>query len=147
MCCKKEFECNRLAFAPYFHYDVLNPPLWGESQQQKVLLPGKWYIKVVMTPISCTGVILAGGLNTRFGGNNKALAEIGGQSILGRILKSFDTLFPETMVVTNAPLDYLAWNTLIVKDILAIRSPLAGLHTALNYARTPYIFVTACDAP
>ncbi len=95
----------------------------------------------------CTGVILAGGLNLRFGGRNKALAKIGGQTILERILSAFEGLFPETMVVSNSPLDFLASNSLIVTDIVSIRTPLAGLHAALSYAQTPYIFTVACDTP
>lgn len=101
-----------------------------------------------MTPLfSCTGVILAGGLNLRFGGKNKALSKVGGETILDRTLSSFGTLFAETMVVTKTPLEYLAWNTLVVTDIFPARSPLAGLHAGLTYSKTPYIFITACDTP
>jgi molybdopterin-guanine dinucleotide biosynthesis protein A len=96
---------------------------------------------------NCTGIILAGGLNRRFGGRNKALMEIGGQTILDRILSAFTGLFPETMVVTNTPLAFLSCESLLVTDIMDLRTPLAGLHAALNYAKTPSIFVTACDTP
>jgi molybdopterin-guanine dinucleotide biosynthesis protein A len=96
---------------------------------------------------NCTGVILAGGLNMRFGGRNKALVEIGGQTILDRTLSSFEGLFPETMVVTNTPLAYLSCSSLIVTDFFSLRTPLAGLHAALSYANTPYIFAVACDTP
>ncbi len=100
-----------------------------------------------MNPLSCTGVILAGGLNLRFGGKNKALSKVGGKTILDRTLLSFGDLFQETMVITKTPLEYLAWNSLIVTDIFSARSPLAGLHAGLTYTRTPYIFITACDTP
>lgn len=83
----------------------------------------------------------------RFGGRNKALAEIGGQTILDRALSAFGGLFPETMVVTNTPLAYLSCSCLLVTDIVSLRTPLAGIHAALNYAKTPHIFVTACDTP
>lgn len=95
----------------------------------------------------CTGVILAGGMNMRFGGRNKALAEIDGKTILDRTLAAFGDLFPETMVVTNTPLAHLSCSNLLVTDIISLRTPLAGLHAALNYAKSPYIFVTACDTP
>lgn len=95
----------------------------------------------------CTGIILAGGLNMRFGGKNKALAEIGGQTILDRTLSVFSSLFSETMLVTNTPEAYLSFSGLIVTDIISLRTPLAGLHAALSYAKTSYIFVTACDTP
>jgi molybdopterin-guanine dinucleotide biosynthesis protein A len=97
--------------------------------------------------IDCTGVILAGGMNMRFGGRNKALVEIGGKTILDRTLSVFGDLFPETMVVTNTPLSYLSCNSLIVTDIFTLRTPLAGIHAALSYAKTQYIFVVACDTP
>ncbi len=100
-----------------------------------------------MQNTDCTGVILAGGLNRPFGGRNKALTEIGGQTILDRIQSAFAGLFSETMVVTNTPLTFLSCESLVVTDIIALRTPLAGLHAALNYAKTPTIFVTACDTP
>lgn len=95
----------------------------------------------------CTGVILAGGLNMRFGGRNKALTEIEGKTLLDRTLSAFSGLFPETMVVANTPLAFLSCSCLLVTDIVSLRTPLAGIHAALNYAKTPYIFVTACDTP
>jgi len=100
-----------------------------------------------MQHTDCTGVILAGGLNMRFGGKNKALAEIGGRTILERSLSAFGDLFPETMVVANTPLAFLSCSSLIVSDIISLRTPLAGIHAALNYAKTQYIFVAACDTP
>ena len=100
-----------------------------------------------MQNTDCTGVILAGGLNRRFGGRNKALMEVGGQTVLDRVLSAFAGLFSETMVVTNTPLAFLSCESLVVTDIIDLRTPLAGLHSALSYAKTPAIFVTACDTP
>lgn len=120
----------------------------GKNDRAIVLLLRLFFImKEFMTPLSCTGVILAGGLNLRFGGKNKALSKVGDKTILDRTLSSFGDLFQETMVVTKSPLEYLAWNTLIVTDIFPARSPLAGLHAGLTYTRTPYIFIAACDTP
>lgn len=98
-----------------------------------------------LLPVS--GVILAGGRNLRFGGRNKALVKIGGRAILDRTLAVLNSLFQETMVVTNAPQEYLSRNALIVTDIFKARSPLAGIHAALTFARSPHIFVAACDTP
>jgi len=85
-----------------------------------------------MQNTDCTGVILAGGLNRRFGGRNKALMEVGGQTVLDRVLSAFAGLFSETMVVTNTPLAFLSCESLVVTDIIDLRTPLAGLHAALN---------------
>lgn len=94
-----------------------------------------------------TGVILAGGLNSRFGGFSKALAQVGSKPILDHILQAFQGLFAEILLVTNDPQRYLDRDITIVTDIVDCRSSLTGLHTALFYAHTEAIFVTACDTP
>jgi molybdopterin-guanine dinucleotide biosynthesis protein A len=94
-----------------------------------------------------TGVILAGGKNSRFSGQNKALARIGGKRILDRIYEVFTILFDKIILVTNDPLPYMEWDFDIVTDIFPIRSSLTGIHTGLFYITTPYAFFTACDIP
>ena len=73
---------------------------------------------------SVTGVILAGGQNTRFSGMNKALIRVGGKCILERIYDVFSDLFEEIILVTNDPLQYLEWDLDIVTDLFPIRSSL-----------------------
>lgn len=96
---------------------------------------------------NCTGVILAGGLSTRFHGKNKALLQIHGKPILQYIYEVYQTLFDEIILVTNNPLEYLDWDLEIVTDIFSIRSSMTGIHAGLFYAGQPYVFVTACDTP
>lgn len=96
---------------------------------------------------SCTGVILAGGLNSRFSGRNKAMIEVNGQRIIDRIYDVFHLLFEEIVIVSNDPMQYSEWNALIVTDIFPIRSSLTGIHAGLFSVSTPYAFMTACDAP
>ena len=95
----------------------------------------------------CTGVILAGGRNSRFSGKNKALIPVGGKRILDRIYEVFTHLFDNILLVTNDPLQYISWNFDIVTDIFPFRSALTGLHTGLFYITTPYAFFAACDIP
>ena len=94
-----------------------------------------------------TGVILAGGQNTRFSGTNKALIRVGGKCILDRIYDVFSDLFEDIILVTNDPIQYLEWNLDIVTDLFPIRSSLTGIHTGLFYMTTPYAFFAACDIP
>lgn len=96
---------------------------------------------------ACSGVILAGGLSKRFSGKNKALLEVGGRRIIDRIFELFRSVFEETLIVTNEPLTYLEFDATIVADVFPVRSSLTGIHAGLFYARTPFIFVTACDTP
>lgn len=96
---------------------------------------------------ACTGLILAGGLNTRFSGKNKAFIHFGGRRVMDHIYDVFSKVFAEIILVTNHPMDYLEWDVTIVSDIYSARSSLTGIHAGLFYARTPFAFVTACDTP
>jgi len=95
----------------------------------------------------CTGIILAGGLSSRFSGENKAVLEVGGQPIFNYIYDLFSHLFTEIILVTNDPRPYLGWNLTIVSDIYPIRSSMTGVHAGLFYASNPHAFVAACDTP
>jgi len=96
-------------------------------------------------PIS--GVILAGGLNTRFGGQNKAFITFEGRRLIDRIHALFRGFFDEIVVVTNQPLLYLQLDAKIVTDVFPIRCSLTGIHAGLFYASHPFAFITACDTP
>ncbi|MFW5635365.1 MAG: molybdenum cofactor guanylyltransferase [Thermodesulfobacteriota bacterium] len=95
----------------------------------------------------CSGVILAGGLSTRLGGRNKALLDIGGKTILDRLLSLFEGLFEEIILVANDPEHYLDKDFVITADLLDVRSSLTGIHAGLFTATRPYAFFAACDAP
>ena len=97
--------------------------------------------------IPCSGVILAGGLNSRFSGTNKALIRVEGQYILDRIYHVFREVFDEIILITNDPLQYLDWDFTIMSDIFSVRSSLTGIHAGLFCATHPYAFFTACDTP
>ncbi len=95
----------------------------------------------------CCAVILAGGLNTRMAGRNKAFLDVGGQSILNRLLKSLQVCFDEIVLVTRQPELYSDYPVRVVEDIYPYRSSLTGIHAGLVNAKAPYTFVVPCDAP
>jgi len=95
----------------------------------------------------CSGVILAGGLSTRYGGENKAFLRVGGMRILDRLFAVYGELFDEIILVTNNPGEFLNWDALIVTDIFPVRSSLTGIHAGLFYARHPFAFFSGCDTP
>jgi molybdopterin-guanine dinucleotide biosynthesis protein A len=72
--------------------------------------------------VPCTGVILSGGLATRFEGKEKALMRIDGQRILDRIYGVFKDLFDEIILVTNNPFQFLDWDLDIVTDLFRLGS-------------------------
>jgi molybdopterin-guanine dinucleotide biosynthesis protein A len=96
---------------------------------------------------TCSGVILAGGLSTRYGGENKAFLRVGGARILDRLFAAYTDLFDEIILVTNNPLEFLEWDVMIVSDLFPVRSSLTGIHAGLFYASNPFAFFTACDTP
>jgi molybdenum cofactor guanylyltransferase len=99
------------------------------------------------TDSECCAIILSGGLNSRMRGRNKALLEVGGESILNRLLTSLRPLFEEILLVTRQPHLYTDFSVQIVEDIYKDRSALTGIHAALVNARAAYGFVVPCDTP
>jgi molybdenum cofactor guanylyltransferase len=97
--------------------------------------------------IDCCGVILAGGLNTRMNGRNKAFLEIGGRTILTRLLESLRNHFCEILLVTRGTELYAGQALRVVEDIHEARSSLTGIHAGLVHARSEFGFVVPCDTP
>jgi molybdopterin-guanine dinucleotide biosynthesis protein A len=110
--------------------------------------------RVDATAHSITGVILAGGLSRRMGGGDKGLADLGGQSMIGRVA---DRLRPQvSRMVVNANGDPARFSTLglpVVADrIEGFAGPLAGVLAGLEWARTHhpadrYVASVSSDAP
>jgi molybdenum cofactor guanylyltransferase len=100
-----------------------------------------------MVDIPCTGVILSGGQNTRMNRENKAFLDVGGRSIVERILSVYRFFFDDIILVTNSPEEYLDLDVRIVTDIIKNRCSLAGLHSGLFHADNHWAMVLACDLP
>ncbi len=84
------------------------------------------------------GLILAGGLARRMGGGDKALIEIGGRTILDRVI---DTMTPQCdALVLNAngdPSRFANFGlTVIPDDVPDFAGPLAGILAGLDWAAT-----------
>lgn len=94
-----------------------------------------------------TGILLAGGKNTRMG-INKAFLEMDEARLIDRILAIFHKLFSETIIVTNDPLSYTEFTSATtVTDIYKNKGALGGIYSGLFFASEYYSFVTACDMP
>jgi len=96
-------------------------------------------------PVS--GIILAGGRNSRVNGSNKSFFKVGTQSIFERIYEVMNSLFDDLIVVTRSPDDFLGWDTMIVPDVYKAHCSLNGVYSGLLYAINPQAFVVACDTP
>jgi molybdopterin-guanine dinucleotide biosynthesis protein A len=97
--------------------------------------------------LDCCAVILAGGLNTRMNGRNKAFLQIGGRTILDRLMESLRSAFPEILIVTRQPELYDGQDLRVVEDIYPARSSLTGIHAGLMSAKAEFAFVVPCDTP
>jgi molybdopterin-guanine dinucleotide biosynthesis protein A len=95
---------------------------------------------------NATGVILAGGENTRMP-VPKAFIRVDGKRIIERNISLLKTLFRETYIVTNDPGMYASFDVPLLGDMYDIRCPMTGILTALMNASSPWIFISACDMP
>lgn len=95
---------------------------------------------------NCTGVILAGGENTRMP-VLKAFIEIEGQRLIERNLSTLKTLFKEFCIVTNQPELYSYLGAPMLGDVYDISGPMTGILTALINSPNPFVFISACDMP
>ncbi len=83
------------------------------------------------------GVILAGGRSSRMGGRDKALLELGGQSLLDRLRARFSPQVGALAINTNAELGAAAHGCEVLPDRFAgFPGPLAGIHAGLLWAET-----------
>lgn len=94
-----------------------------------------------------TGIILAGGRNSRMG-VNKAFLEIDGVRLIDKIMGIYRRLFSEIIIVTNDPMPYLEFaDAAVATDIYKDKGPLGGIYTGLFHAQNIYSFACPCDMP
>ena len=72
-----------------------------------------------------TGVILAGGKSRRFG-KNKALVEIDGIPLIGRVVSVMKSVFQHLVLITNTPDEYSYLKLPMYEDIIKGLGPLGG---------------------
>ena len=95
-----------------------------------------------------SGVILAGGTNSRFGGKIKANEVIGGEKIISRIIKTIGNIFSEIIIVTNTPQEFTQFSEYIITgDYFQKTGPLGGIHAAMKVSTREAVFVFAGDMP
>ncbi len=93
-----------------------------------------------------TGVILAGGMSSRFG-SNKALSRFDGERLILRLCKRVGAVTDRMALITNTPEEYAFLNLDSRKDLVPRCGPIGGIYTALRTAQTPLCLCVACDMP
>jgi len=82
------------------------------------------------------GVILAGGLARRMGGGDKALLEIGGQTLLARVIARLKPQVDEIVLKANGgPARFARFGLPVIPDTVAgFAGPLAGVLAGMRWA-------------
>jgi len=104
-----------------------------------------------------TGVVLAGGRSSRFGDAdaNKAVASLGGRTLLGRVVDSLAEATDRSPVVavrTAAQRETYAAalsdrSVAFARDDAGFDGPLAGVFGAVDAVDAPWLFCCGCDMP
>ena len=95
----------------------------------------------------CTGVILAGGAASRYGGLPKGLERVGGKRIIDRVADALLEVTDELLLIANDP-GAGAWvpGVRMGADLVPNAGGLGGIHAALHHAHSP-VLVVAWDMP
>jgi molybdopterin-guanine dinucleotide biosynthesis protein A len=95
----------------------------------------------------CTGVILAGGRASRYGGRPKGLERVGGERIIDRVATRLREVVDDLLLIANTA-DADSWLPGVRRrsDVILDAGSLGGIHAALSHAGTPVLLV-AWDMP
>ncbi len=104
------------------------------------------------SPTRSTGIVLAGGRSTRFGGD-KLAAQVDGRPLLHHAIAAIANVVDEVVVVIAADAPAPAWPPdlhvalVVVRDEVAGLGPLAGLAAGLAAASHPIALLVGGDQP
>ena len=95
----------------------------------------------------CTGVILAGGAASRYGGRPKGLERVGGRRVIDRVADALAGAADELLLIANDPAAH-AWlpGVPMAADVRPGLGSLGGIHAAIVRAGGP-VLVVAWDMP
>ncbi len=97
--------------------------------------------------IEASGIILAGGKNSRIARNKAFIQLPTGESILQNTLSVLQKIFSEIIIVTDQKQAYLKFGVQVVEDLIKESGPLGGIFTGLCFSSSRCSFVVACDMP
>ena len=97
-----------------------------------------------------TGIILAGGRNSRMNGRNKALLLYEGERFIERQIKAMRSVCTRLIIVTNDASSYTKWvkdDMIYIPDVYAGHGPLGGFHAGFLHVESEFAWVVGCDYP
>ena len=96
--------------------------------------------------VPVTGVILAGGKSRRMG-QNKALIQLGDNSLIEHVIRRMRLVADELLLITNSPAEYAHLNVPMHGDIIPGTGALGGIYTGLTHALHDTVLCVGCDNP
>lgn len=96
--------------------------------------------------MNTTAIILAGGRSSRMG-SDKALLELGGLTVLERLIRELETVASRIVIAGGTKAVYERFGKEVVTDRYPGAGPLAGLHAGLESSTTRWNLAVACDTP
>jgi len=96
-----------------------------------------------------TGVVLAGGMARRMGGQDKGLVPFGGRPLVEWVIEALAPQVKGLVINANRNRDvYAAYGHPVIADeIEGFQGPLAGFASAMAAVDTPWIATLPCDGP
>ena len=96
-----------------------------------------------------TGLVLAGGLGRRMGGEDKGLVLLAGRPMVEHVLDALRPQVGALLINANRNRErYAEYRCPVVTDTLGgFLGPLAGVLSALPHVRTEFMATVPCDAP
>ena len=97
------------------------------------------------------GAVIAGGHSRRMGGQEKALLDLGGITLLERVISRIAPQVDEVIINANGdPARFTMFGRSVIADMMATGTPLAGLHAALRHGQRhghDAVLTVPSDAP
>ena len=96
-----------------------------------------------------TGLVLAGGQGSRFGGQDKGLIELHGRPMIEHVLSKLVPQVGKVLINANRNVEsYAGYGYEVVSDAHAgYQGPLAGIASGLQAATSEYLLCVPCDSP
>jgi len=97
-----------------------------------------------MPDVSCA--VLAGGASSRFG-RDKALVQLGGQTLIQRVVERLGKVSDDVLIVGNRLERFAGMEVRLVEDMVQGAGALGGVYTAVQACRHRRVLCVACDMP
>ncbi len=93
--------------------------------------------------------ILAGGKSLRMGFDkqNIVIDPVNNIKLIDKQLGILNQEFEEIFIVSQDTELYKDYDCIAINDVIPGKGPLSGIHSAMKYAKSEYIYFIACDMP